>query len=64
MDKETFQKLVSIYNMLYNMTVVGDAVIPMARALTLLQSILGPEMVKANEENHAEDKNEEVTDHE
>lgn len=63
MNKETLQKLVSIHNTLYNMTVTGDAVISMARALTLLQSILGPEMVKLNSETPAEPTNE-VTDHE
>ena len=41
MAKETLRKLVDVHNILFNITVTGDAVIPMAQALVLLQDVIG-----------------------
>lgn len=41
MNKETLQQLIGIHNILFNMSVTGDAVVPMAQALITLNGVIG-----------------------
>lgn len=41
MNKETLQRLMGVHNMLFGMSVTGDAVVPMAQALMTLSGVIG-----------------------
>ena len=40
MNKEALQDLIKVHNILYNLPVVGAAVVPMEQVLTTLQRII------------------------
>lgn len=54
MDRDTLQALVNAHNILYGITVVGDAVIPMAQVITLLRGVIEAEASKQSETTQAE----------
>lgn len=41
MQKEILQRLMGVHNMLFGMSVTGDAVVPMAQALMTLSGVIG-----------------------
>lgn len=46
MQKEILQRLMGVHNMLFGMSVAGDAVVPMAQVLMTLNGVIG-EMAQA-----------------
>lgn len=54
MNKDTLQGLVTVHNLLYGMTVTGDAVIPMAQAITILEGIIKKNAASMDADAHAE----------
>lgn len=41
MNKETLQRLMGVHNILFGMSVTGDAVVPMAQVLMTLSGVIG-----------------------